>query len=448
MNWKYTHWLFFLFPAFLGTSQSFGQSYFYFENKVPQKDSSLISYFSFLTVQPDGSAVVRIRSANNPLVEQPMADSVFGEKSIAGDLKFLIPAGDRIVYGIEKNSLANIRFVFKKQANATDVYYAPFHTEYKDIDGNWKIAETVNSLEKSYNDLLREKDFLSFFYNENDPFFKFLYGERDRVNPGFVRKEKLFLIAIANTNDTKIGITSKKDFEEISETFTTLCNNLRMKMVLTKISGNGFNIQNLNKALANLEKQKPSSIDIVVFYYSGHGFRFSNDKSRFPRMSLRTSPDQDISKNNMPIEDVYNRILKLKTRVSLVLSDCCNSEIDTPAPVGRDVLKTRFGGYNTTSQSLNMANCNALFFPKQPISILTTSAEVKQLATGNPTMGGFFSYYFKAFLDKSLYSFWKSDSWLRLLLDAKEKARWQALSAECGTTRCIQLADISVNPPR
>jgi hypothetical protein len=132
----------------------------------------------------------------------------------------------------------------------------------------------------------------------------------------------------------------------------------------------------------------------------------------------------------------------------MVLTDCCNQDIGANSPIGRDVLKTRGGGYNATAQSLNMDNCNALFFSKQPVSIIASSAQINQLATGNPALGGFFTYYFKGLLEKSLYSYDKSNSWFRILLDTKEKARWQALSALCGAGRCVQLAELKVNPPQ
>lgn len=445
---KFSTGIFLFFVCIFFNLQSNGQSYFYFENKIPQPGGSFQIYYSFLILQPDGSATARIRTANKPLVEQPMSDSLFVTNVNVGDMKYLVPSGETIINGAGTDSHIKLRFIFKKQVDSTDIYYLPFLTEYADNDGSWKVVETVTSQEKSYTDLLQQKDFVSIFYSKDDAFYNFLYGERDRANNATVRREKLFLIVIANTNDAKIGVTSKKDFDDVSQTFTTLAINLGMKIITTKIMGNDFNKKNLDLALSNLKKQKPSPIDIVIFYYSGHGFRYLNDVSRYPRMSLRSNPDQDLDKNNMGVEEVYDQIVKLGARVNIVLSDCCNQDIGVPVPVGRDILKTRIGGFNKTSQSLNMANCNALFFSKEPISIIASSAEIKQLATGNPDLGGFFTYFFKALLDKSLYSFGDSKSWLKILLDAKEKARWQALSAECGSGRCVQLAEIKVDPPR
>lgn len=439
--------VFFFIAILFVNLPSYGQSYFYFENKIAQPNGSEISLYSFLTLQTDGTAKARIRSADNSLVEQPMTDSVLADQNISGDLKYLVPSGDPTIYSAGAAEGYRLRFIFKRQADSTDSYYVPLKAEYQDKDQKWQEASIATSQEKTYTDLLKQRDFVKIFFNEDDDFYKYLFNERNRALNG-TRKEKLFLITIANTNDDKIGITSKKDFNDITTTFTTLAANLGLKIFSTKIEGNDFNKKNVDLAIENLKKQKPSPIDMVIFYYSGHGFRYSNDTSSYPRMSLRTNPNQDLDKNNLSVEDVYKQILKLGARVNIVLADCCNQDIGANSPIGRDVLKTRTGGYNTTAQSLNMDNCNALFFSKQPVSIIATSAEKNQLATGNPALGGFFTYYFKGLLEKSLYSYDKSNSWLRLLLDAKEKARWQALSAVCGAGRCVQMAEINVNPPQ
>ena len=437
--------LFFFVAILFFSLPSYGQSYFYFETKIAPPNSSEISLYSFVILQPDGTAKVRIRSADNSLVEQTMADSVLADQSISGDLKYLVPSDDPTIYSSGAASEYKLRFIFKRQPDSTDVYYVPLKTEYEGKDQKWQDASTVYSQEKTYTDLIKQSDFVKIFFNEDDDFYKYLFDERLRAVHA-TRKEKLFLITIANTNDEKIGITSKRDFDDINSLFTTLASNLGMKLISTKIMGNDFNKKNVYLSIDNLKKQKPSPIDIVIFYYSGHGFRFSNDTSLYPRMSLRTNPDQDIDKNNLSVEDVYKQILKLGARVNIVLTDCCNQDIGANSPVGRTVLRTRGGGYNATAESLNMANCNALFFSKQPVSIIASSAEKDQLATGNPALGGFFTYYFKGLLEKSLYSYDKSNSWLRLLLDAREKARWQALSAVCGAGRCVQLAEMKVDP--
>lgn len=437
--------IFLFFICILYAPPSFCQSYFYFENKVPINTDSSLTYFNFLMLQPDGQNVARFRTLNHPMFEEHFKDStVVGNENI----KYLIPKDDTIYDGTDNSLYLKFRYLFKRKTENGNSFFVPDKVEFLSKDGQWKEAAMATMQEKPYGDLVNQKDFVSVFFTEDDEFYKYLYGERLRANSLIARKERFFLIVVANTNDPKIGITSKRDLESITELFSTLSSNLGMRIITTTISGNDFSKGNVEAALKNLKNQKPSKEDIVIFYYSGHGFRYSNDKSVYPRMSLRANGSLPLSKNNLEVESVYNQIVKLGARLNIVINDCCNNDIGAINPEGGTILRTRFSGFNTTAQSLNLENCNALFFAKEKTSIIVSSAEKKQLASGNPDLGGFFTYYFKTILEQGLYSFYLSNSWLRLLLTAKEKARYQALTALCGTGRCIQLAEIKVTPPK
>lgn len=440
--------IFLFFTFILSGFLAHSQSYFYFENKIslPQGDS--ITYYSFLRLGQDGSGILRTRSANTSLVEQTMTDSVFANAADTTGLKYLVPIGSLVNLENGKLPEYKLRFLFKKQTDNTSSYYVPYRTEYAGLDGKWNLATTNVTQEKTYDDLISQKDFVAAFYPENEDFYKYLFGQRERSNSGTVRKEKMFLILLANTNDKTIGVSSTKDLNSMGEMLTTLAANLGMRLSTTKISGENFSKENLELALAKLKKEKPSPADIIVFYYSGHGFRYSNDTSAYPRISFRTNPNQNIDTINVQVEGIFNQIKKLGARLNIVFSDCCNGDIGEPVPVGRDVLKTRGAGFNTTAASLNMNNCNALFFYPKHTDIIATAADIKQLSTGNPALGGFFTYYLKTFLEQSLYGFQTNDSWLRLLYAAQGKTRQQALTSECGTKRCVQLPKIDVLPKR
>lgn len=434
------------FLIFLTFSAS-SQSYIYFENKIAQPGGNNITLYSFLVVSPDGTDTVRTRSLNFPSIEQPMADSVFTNPS-AGELKYLVPVGETITDNSDTSFIYKLRFIFKRQIDSSGIYYIPFKTEYADKDGKWKEAETINMQQKTYAEMVNQKDFVSIFYKKDDAFYKFLFPENNRA-VNISRPEKIFLVVVANTNDEKIGITSKKDFDGINNTFTNLAANLGVKLFAIRIMGNDFNIKNVDNALLKIKKAKPSSKDIVIFYYSGHGFRYSNDTSLYPRMLLTPTANpllQDLEKNNLSVEDVYKKILKLGARVNIVMADCCNQDIGANVPVGAPVLKLR--SMTKIGQFLNMNNVNALFFSYEPVRIIASSTQPYQLASGNPLLGGFFTYFFKELLNNSLYGYKKSESWLGLMVEAKEKARSQALTAVCGSGRCIQLTEMDVMPKK
>jgi len=435
--------------------QSHAQSYFFLENKVALTESTSIHYSTFLILERDGTANARISyidpsNGDSCLVELPMADSINTGMGNSDETRYLVSAGNpRFIRGINNSVFAMTRIIFKKQVDGDNSFYLPSAVEFKRTDGNWAGSEMISQQEKFLPDLPKEPRRLLAFYKPDEAFFKYVFTPLSRGPSGITRKEKLFLIVVANTTDSSIGLSSKKDLDNVTKTFTGLAKDLGMEVIATYISGDGFSKKAVEKAISK-PTLNPSPIDIVVFYYSGHGFRYADDTSRYPRISLRTSPKMARSKNNLGIEEIYQQIVKLGARVNIVLSDCCNENIGIPRPVGKDILGPR--GAETWPGKLNMDNCNALLFPEKQVSILVGSAEINQLASGNPNMGGFFTAFFRAELEKSLYGYQSSKSWKNMLLSAKEKARQQALTALCSGEaggpggRCVQRAEIRIVP--
>lgn len=440
-----------IFLCLFVSVKGYSQSYFYFESKLTIPNSPPLIYYTFLTVETDGTASGRIRyqepvSGESRLIEQSFIDSSNTLLTDDADTatKYLIPVGEAYyIEGTDDSGFIQPRFIFQKKTDDKASFYIPFALEYKGVAESWNTAETTLIQQKSYEELTKQKEFVSYFYSEADNFYAYLFNLDTRSLNSVEQKTRLFLIAVANTGDAKIGVTSQKDLDKITETFTTLTDKLGITLVSQKIAGTAFNKKAVDDAINKW--LTPTNIDIVVFYYSGHGFRYSFDVSNYPRISLRTSPDQNIDLNNLSIEEVYNRIVKKGARVNIVLSDCCNENFDAPPPIGRNLLKTKDVG--TSGLKLNIDNCKALFFPNHPVSILSSAAEKNQLAVGNPELGGFFTNFFQAQLTKSLYSNQGESSWLRILLNAKESTRKQALTAPCNNARCIQRAEISVIPP-
>jgi hypothetical protein len=233
----------------------------------------------------------------------------------------------------------------------------------------------------------------------------------------------------------------------IYETFAVLTKQAGIRFIPVVVSGDAFNIANTQRVIDTI---KPAAPDIVFFYYTGHGFRYADDVSKYPRISFRTNNLQIRSQNNLAVEEVYKKLLAKRARVTIVISDCCNEKIDAAVPFGMDLLRPRATG--TEGLKLNYDNFRKLFLPTQNTSIIIGSASANQLAAGNPNMGGFFTNFFKAELIKSLYSNTGESTWLRISLSATESTRKQSLTALCKTTpnvngRCVQRAEVRVLPP-
>lgn len=428
---------------FVGTGlKSYGQSYFFFENKLSFPKDSSLTYYTFLTLQNNGSAVARIRyiepvSKEARLLEINLLDSADTGGSVDNETHYLIPDGEPLpIEGASVSDFHLLRFVFKKQTEGNEDFYVPEAIMYQLPDGSWQLSEMLINQQKSNAQLKQEADIVTVFYNETDEFYQYIFADRTNVRSPEKRKEKLYLITVANTLDSQVGVTTQVDMSNIVATFTQLAQDLNMDIQVQKIMDNSFGKKTVELALAKL---RPKSIDIVVFYYSGHGFRYSNDASEYPRISLRIGTVPDIDKNNLGLESIYKTLLKKKAKVTLVLSDCCNDDIGAPVPAGPGLVKTK-APTGELKPLLNTAICEQLFFPAVPVSMVIGSADKFQLAVGNPKLGGYFTNSFTVELRKILYGMGTNATWLSILASTKKQASWLSLSAPCGKNRCVQSA--------
>jgi len=443
-------YVFFIF-LFLANGDVCSQAYHYFDIDINQGNNEFINLHIFLTVSSDGTGSTRVRYFNptdgeQRLVVQNVKDTTLQVSYSDSLARYLTNIGSNIfLEGMEDSSLAKTRIKFIRKSENNEVFYEPKGIDYLDKSETWQRASLKNHIIYSYDDLKLKKEFLRIFYQANDPIFEYLSIIGSRGESEFTATElasKMYLIAVANTLDEKIGSSSKKDLDKINALFSKLAGKMGIPFTSYIISGTDFSINNVSK---RIRKLRPNSSDIIVFYYSGHGFRYDEDTNKFPRMSLRTDPNsQPLNKNNLQVSEVSDLLKNKEAHVTIVISDCCNENIGSAPPTGVDVLRPR-GSLST--EKLNIEVCKKLFFPAKPVSIVAGSAEIGQLAAGNPSLGGFFTNFFDSNLTTSLYGMNGASSWIKILSDAREKTRRQALTALCGDKRCIQRAELSVVPP-
>ncbi|MBC7889540.1 MAG: caspase family protein [Ferruginibacter sp.] len=272
---------------------------------------------------------------------------------------------------------------------------------------------------------------------------------------------RMFLITVIDSDDESIGKRCEKDLDEITYIFEELADWLDMKMEEPKIiKGDQFSKTAVNDAIDDwLKSQEPAKIDLVVFYYSGHGFRYSNDASNYPRMWLKTSKDQNTETTNLRMEeDIYDRIVKMGAGVNIVLSDCCNTTITGDnAYFDKISIPTRKRVAHKREQPKEgeptdeIDNAEKLFIPDQPLSILATAAGRDEFAGGKPEIGGLFTYYFLEALEECIYETKLEPAWENIFKYANEKAGYWARSADCPKAkhneqgRCIQTATFKMD---
>lgn len=177
-------------------------------------------------------------------------------------------------------------------------------------------------------------------------------------------RPKLHLFTLINSEVADIGAACATDYGNISNEMRGIAQSLGIQLKEYRVTGNNFSKAGL---LNQLKQLKPSGNDIVLFMYSGHGFRFDDQKDQYPMMALTTNDYQPLEGNYVALSDIYNEICSKGARLNIVLSDCCNSMIGERRPIQGNTLFSR-GNNNFSRKRLA-----ELFFNAKG-SILSTAA--------------------------------------------------------------------------
>jgi hypothetical protein len=379
----------------------------------------------FVVLYADGSGLLRMRITASGSLESVLAEAKLQEqfaKSADGsdieNLSYYITRLPRTIKGNRAVQLQPVKIWFK--LNESDNFFEPFAVS--------DAASPEVPAEKNLDAILLnsdslKKDLVLNYFLPSEELFKTLFATRVRGLSPAERNSKLRLHIVANTNDKSIGFSCRLDMLRVIETFTDLTEYLGIGFELDTLAGDALNRQSTDNSVQQL---KSSDADILVFYYTGHGFRKKEDRRRYPYMDLRGKTDNDMFINSMNIEDIYNTLrTNTKARLKLVLSDCCNAGVDATNATGTPPMATKSSGLDW-----NEENIKKLFF-NSPRSILMTSADMGQLATGNSRFGGFFSYFFRVSLEGHFSILKKNVSWDQVLTEAKKQTKLKADNTCC-----------------
>jgi len=394
--------------------------------------------FHFLLVRNDGSAEIRSTSrAGNGIVSLFRSDLSDTSMAYARE-RYLSPVGAPVVMRGEMADHVPVRVKMELVRKGIDYFFRPAGME-RLRDSAWLTIDTFRVSELSLNELAGQLDLVRKFFSETDPFYVFLNDRRSR-GPFQARNSKLFLVIVANTLAHDGGESSKKDMQNVMGLLTSFAEDTRIVMRSLVISDKEFR---KNRVTGMLDTLKTGPEDILVFYYTGHGFRYTDDTSRFPRLTMRYDSTLDYRTNNLRLEqDIHAKLSSMRCRVKLIIADCCNTDIGVKAPVGGLPFQATLRASRAFSTMLNRKNAEQLFFPSAPLTMLISSSGLDQKASGNPELGGFFTSSFLDELKNALYGPIQGLNWDYIFAQARKKATWLALSADCDDSpkveRCTQ----------
>lgn len=393
---------------------AFSQSAFKFKYKFRDVGDTT-TYTAFMVSYGDGTGFIRVRYMDNIkktpiLVDLEMEEHYLVDKRGVVDSTKFYYQGTRPFYILGDSTEEYDPEVFWFKENPATGDYDPWGVTVT-------IGKTVVQGDFIKVDLLGQqdltKDLILTYFTKDDDIYKNLFETQTRSLTPAEKSEKLNLVVVANTEDESIGRSCVRDKDRAVKTFSELAEFLQIKFNSTVIYGKDYSKANVEKAIRELN---PGKEDIVIFYYSGHGFSKAMDEShKYPYLDLRSNPHtQDWNVESINIESIFNSIRSKGARLNLVLSDCCNNDPNSPNNVGVSIAHTRGSGL-----TWSLDNCRSLFLNPKPISILMTAADKGQEASGSNDDGGFFSNYFVSTLHDHFSKFKSNVNWNEILEDAK-----------------------------
>lgn len=268
------------------------------------------------------------------------------------------------------------------------------------------------------------KSFVQKFFDEEEDFYQNLFAETEISDDQYDQQPVLHLILVADTWDKSIGSSCREEEGRVYDYFEQIAKQSGMQFDADLIDDGDFTKANVQAAITRLQ---PGRNDAVVFYYSGHGFRFNNDTDPYPRVDIRTNDFDNLQSNSLSLSYIYNSIKAKNARLNLILGDCCNSYAGLP--------RFLVGGSSNMDRSLNTLsgnNCKQLFLQSKA-NIIATAATKGQyaLCDNGPGGGGLFTKAFLSALDYQLSTFNTRPTWNGLLEKARSQTAYSSENARC-----------------
>lgn len=320
--------------------------------------------------------------------------------------------------------------VFKNYTSRTK--FTPLNFWFKLNDDNttepWAVTSGTATILPATNNLLSAefissyqltKEFILRFFNSNEQFYNNLFGPRSKggMLTTEEKKSKLILLVVASTHDEEIGPACLVDARKMIQTFSDVAEFLGIRKIIDSVFGDNYNRVTIKKAI---DRINPSPSDIVVFYYSGHGFTNPAIPSKkYPFLDVldpRIKPRPNPRDSALNIEDIYETIKRKGARLNLVISDCCNDRIEQKNIVGIPPPQHR-----STGLKWNWTNVKTLFMNPRKTSLLITSANKGERATSKNSFGSFYTYYFLSSLTTYVGPDKINPWWIQVLADAQRQ---------------------------
>lgn len=235
-----------------------------------------------------------------------------------------------------------------EEDDASDINEKPYLTFQPDDPETY--FEVTHFEEITLNDM-NQQYVEQFFGEEEEEYQMLMNGIRQVKENGNseiipdtpeVTKPTFHLLLVANTEVSDIGVACKRDLNNLKGEFSAIAKVLGMNYDEQIVADDTYSKANVVKMVRGV-KANPN--DVLMFVYTGHGFRFDDQTDYYPNIDLRSSNYDDPQKSYIAMTDIYNELVNKGARLNIVLSDCCNTEAGIDAPMSN--VNSLFSRSNT-----------------------------------------------------------------------------------------------------
>ena len=243
----------------------------------------------------------------------------------------------------------------------------------------------------------------------------------------------LHLIIVANTYDGKIGKSCETDRSNLVNEFRQTANVLGIGFKDYIVEGDNFTKANV---LSTLNSVFPGSNDVVIFIYRGHGFRWSDQIDKWPRLALfnkvRPSPDNS---NSIALKEVKDILDSKGARLNIVLGDCCND------PQGVSYVTSNNFFQAQVSAATDVSKLRSLFINTKG-SIISTAARPGEVSFAAYDGGYFTTSFISSLSYETSFTAHGATQWDNIFSNTVKMA-WDRSMQGCEPQKCISQNGIS-----
>ncbi|RRB00097.1 caspase family protein [Larkinella rosea] len=208
------------------------------------------------------------------------------------------------------------------------------------------------------------------------------------------------VILVGATEDKVLARACQNDVVEVHEQFKRIAESIGYAYKPRLLAKDHFSNDYIGGVVNQLTCAPE---DIIVFYYTGHGFNTTKYDGNFPIMMV------DTVGSNYPLMLIHQELMKKKPRFCLTIGDCCNKVVDEKLPKDRSMVK---------GTQCDAAIYRQLFLEQQGGVIATSS---KRGQVSGASVDG--SFYTKALLEAMDYACHYNNqvTWSQLLEDTQTR---------------------------